>query len=174
MATELEYTVKALQFAIQMEIDGKEYYLKTSQKSRDEVGRKLLAALAAAEDIHRQKFESIFESLRVKQAWPSIKLPPAKRIRTLFAEALEQIKPGSKGTATEIGAVDKAIEMEVRSYDYYKSQSEKAAGGAEKDFFDAVAAEERLHHLVLLDYKEYLTNPEAWFVKAEHPSFDGA
>ena len=175
MVAELNRTLEALQFAIQMEIDGKEYYLKTSQKSRDEAGKKLLVALAIAEDVHRQKFESIFETIQMKQAWPPIKLPPsAKGIRTIFAEALGQIKPGSRGTATEIGAVDKAIDMEIKSYDYYKSQSKRAADGAEIEFYEAVAAEEKVHHLVLLDYKEYLSDPAAWFVKSEHPSLDGA
>ena len=175
MAAELNRTLEALQFAIQMEIDGKEYYLKSSQKSRDDVGKKLLAALAAAEDVHRQKFESIFEAIRVKQVWPATKLPPpAKGIRTIFAEALGQIKSGSKGLATEMGAVEKAIDMESKSYDYYRSQGKSAASGSEAEFYKAVAAEEQVHHLVLLDYKEYLTNPAAWFVKSEHSSLDGA
>ncbi len=172
---ELNRTLEALQFAIQMEIDGKEYYLKTSQGSRDDVGKKLLAALAAAEDVHRQKFESIFEAIRVKQVWLAIELPPpAKGIRTIFADALGQIKSGSKGIATEIGAVDKAIDMESKSYDYYKSQSKRAARGVEMEFYEAVAAEEQVHHLVLLDYKEYLSDPSGWFVKAEYTSLDGA
>lgn len=175
MVAELNRTLEALQFAIQMEIDGKQYYLKISRKSRDEVGKKLLLGLAIAEDVHRQKFESIFETIQLKQAWPSIKLlPPAKGIRTIFAESLGQIKPGSKGTSTEIAALNKAIDMETRSYDYYKSQSKRYAHGVEIEFYGAVAAEEQVHHLVLLDYKEYLTNPAAWFVKSEHPSLDGA
>ena len=175
MVADINRTLEALQFAIQMEIDGKEYYLKISQKSRDDVGKRLLAVLAAAEDVHRQKFEAIFEAIRVKQVWPATKLPPpGKGIKTIFAEALGQIKSGSNGTATEIGAVDKAIEMETRSYDYYMSQSKRAVSGAEMEFYKAVAAEEQVHHLVLLDYKEYLTNPAAWFVKSEHPSLDGA
>ena len=172
---ELNRTLEALQFAIQMEIDGKEYYLKTSQESRDEVGKKLLAALAAAEDVHRQKFESVFEALRARQAWPAIKLPPPdKGIRTIFADALGLIKSGSRGIATEIGAVDKAIAMESKSYDYYKSQSKRAARGVEMEFYEAVAAEEQVHHLVLLDYKEYLSDPSGWFAGAEHSSLDGA
>lgn len=174
MAAELKRTLEALQFAIQMEIDGKEYYLKTSQKSRDEVGKKLLGALAVAEDVHRHKFESIFQVMQIKQAWPSIRLTPlTNRIRTIFAEALGQIKAGSRGTSTEIGAVDKAIDMETKSYDYYKSQSKRAARGPEMEFYEAMAAEEQVHHLVLLDYKEYLSDPAAWFAKAEHPSLDG-
>jgi len=42
------------------------------------------------------------------------------------------------------------------------------------EFYEAVAAEEQVHHQVLLDYKEYLSDPAAWFVKSEHPSLDGA
>lgn len=175
MVAELNRTLEVLQFAIQMEIDGKEYYLKISQKSRDDVGKKLLTELAAAEDVHRQKFESIFEAIRAKQVWPAIKLPPpAKGIRTIFADALGLIKSGSKDPATEIGAVEKAIDMESKSYDYYKSQSKRVARGVEMEFYEAVAAEEQVHHLVLLDYKEYLSDPAAWFVKAEHSSLDGA
>ena len=169
-----DHNQTALQFAIQMEIDGKEYYLKISQKSRDEVGKALLQALAAAEDIHRQKFEAIFEVIRMKQAWPATKLqPPAKGVKTIFAEELSQMKANIKSTATELEAVKTAIDMETKSYDYYKSQGKKAVYGAERDFYEAVAAEEQEHHLVLLDYHEYLSDPAAWFVKTEHPSFDG-
>ena len=50
-------TMKALQTAIQMEIDGKAYYLKASQQSGNELGKKLFRTLAAEEDIHRQEFE---------------------------------------------------------------------------------------------------------------------
>jgi len=161
-----------LQFCIQMEIDGKEFYLKVGGQCRNEVGKRLLTALAAAEDVHRQKFESIFEAARLKHSWPKITLPSPKTIRTIFAEALAQVKPGAESPATEMAAVDKAIGMEIASYDYYKGQSKSAASGLEKEFYEAVAAEEHIHHMTLLDYKEYIVDPAGWFVKTEHPSFD--
>ena len=65
MVTEQDKTLEALQIAIQMEIDGKEYYLKASQESSNELGKKLLQSLAAEEDIHRQKFEEIFNAIRI-------------------------------------------------------------------------------------------------------------
>ena len=172
MTNDLNRTAKALQFAIRMEIDGKEYYLEISRQSRSEVGKKLMASLAAAEDVHRQKFESIFEAIRVKQSWPPISLPAAKGIKTIFAEALAHAKPETVNTATEMAAVEKAIGMEIASYDYYVNQSKKATLNLEKKFYEAVAAEEHIHHLTLLDYKEFLDDPAAWFVKTEHPSFD--
>jgi len=164
---------KDLQFAIQMEVDGERYYLKIGGLCRNEVGKRLLTALAAAEDVHRQKFEAIFEATRLKKAWPKVALPAGGGIiRTIFAEALAQVKPETESPSTEMAAVDKAIGMEVASYDYYKSQSKRAAQGLEKEFYEAVAAEEHVHHMTLLDYKEYIDDPAAWFVKTEHPSFD--
>ena len=50
MTTEQDKTLEALQIAIQMEIDGKEFYLKASRESSNELGKKLLQALAGEED----------------------------------------------------------------------------------------------------------------------------
>jgi rubrerythrin len=172
MTGDFDSVVKCLQLAIQMESDGKQYYLKISGQCRDEVGRNLLAALAAAEDVHRQKFESIYEAARLKRAWPKMDLSSGKDVRTIFGEALARAKPGAENLATEMAAVDKAIAMEIASYDYYMAQSKKAAHGPEKEFYEAVAAEEHQHQITLLDYKEYVDDPAAWFVKSEHPSLD--
>ena len=169
---DFERVVKDLQFAIQMEIDGKQYYLEVSGQCRNEVGKRLLASLAAAEDVHRQKCESIFEAIRERQVWPKIVLPSGENVKTIFAEAIARAKPESLSPSTEMAAVDTAISMEIASYDYYKGRSKNAAPGIEKEFYEAVAAEEHTHHMTLLDYKEYVDDPAAWFVKTEHPSFD--
>jgi len=56
---------------------------------------------------------------------------------------------------------------------FYQSQGKDATYDAERDFYETLAAEEREHHQVLLDYYEYLKDPAAWFVSKEHPSLDG-
>ena len=45
MTTGQEKTTQALKYAIQMEIDGKEFYLKASRESGNELGKKLLESL---------------------------------------------------------------------------------------------------------------------------------
>ncbi|GAH84736.1 unnamed protein product [marine sediment metagenome] len=50
MVTEQDKTLDALKIAIQMETDGKKLYLKASQESSNELGKKLLESLAAEED----------------------------------------------------------------------------------------------------------------------------
>ncbi len=175
MATEHDKTLEALQIAIRMEIDGKEYYLKTERESSSELGKRLLQSLAAEEDIHRRKFEEIYNAISSKKAWPVTDFQPdgGKRLRTIFARAAEDVRLKRKVPATELEAVKTAMDMESKSYDFYESQGKKAIYYAERDFYEILAVEEREHHLILLDYYEYLKDPAAWFVKKEHPSLDG-
>ena len=175
MQTEQNKTLEALRIAIQMEIDGKEYYLKASQESSSELGKKLLESLAKEEDTHRQKFEEIYSAIRSKKAWPTTDFQPdgGKRLRTIFARATKEMGSSIKSLATESEAIQTAMDMENKTYDFYKSQGENATYDVERDFYVTLAAEEREHHLVLLDYYEYLKDPAGWFVRKEHPSLDG-
>jgi rubrerythrin len=174
MTTEQDRTLEALKIAIQMEIDGKEYYLKASRESGNEMGKKLLQSLAEEEDCHRQKFQSIFNTIRNKEEWPAVDFRPegGQVLRTILARA-EDSDFGIKASATELDAVQTAIDMESKTYDFYKSQESDARCGTERDFYHALASEEREHSLVLLDYHEYLKDPAAWFVNKERPSLDG-
>jgi rubrerythrin len=172
---EQDRTLEGLKIAVQMEIDGKEYYLKASQKSSNELGKRLLSSLAAEEDVHQQKFEEIYDAIRNKRAWPVTDFQPdgGRRLRSVFVTAIEEMGANVKVHDTELDAVQTAMDMESKTYDFYKSQSKGAAYDAERHFYETVAAEEKQHHLVLLDYYEYLKDPAGWFVKKEHPSLDG-
>jgi rubrerythrin len=173
--SEQNKTLEALQTSIQMEIDGKQYYLKASQESGNELGKKLLQSLAAEEDIHRQKFEQIYNAMRDKKAWPATDFQPdgGQKLRTIFAQATQEIGSRIKAPATELDAVQTAMDMENKTYDFYTRQGGNAIYDAERDFYHTLAAEEREHYLILLDYYEYLKDPAAWFVDKEHPSLDG-
>ncbi len=175
MVTEQERTIEAVQIAIQMEIDGKEYYLKASQASSNELGKKLLLPLSGEEDFHLQKFVRIYEAIRNKQAWPVIVIPSdrSKRLRTVFAEASRTVGSKVNILSTELGAIDKAMDMENKTCDFYQSQSQKATYKAERELYQSIAAEEKEHHRLLLSYYEYLKDPAGWFVQKEHPSIDG-
>lgn len=175
MPTEQERTLEGLQMAIQMETDGKQFYLKASQESSNELGTKLLKSLAAEEDIHRLKFEEIYEIVRSKKSWPKVDYQSdgGNELRTIFAQATEKIGTSIKISTTELEAVKTAMAMESKTYDFYKTQSKNTNYDTERDFYEALAAQERQHHLILLDYYEYLKDPAAWFVGKEHSLLDG-
>jgi len=176
MTTEQDKTREALLSAIRMETDGKEFYLKTSQESGNELGRKLLKKLADEEDVHRKNFEEIYDTIQNKKAWPKMDYQPDgdEGLKTVFSQAIAEMSTKiEKATATELNAVEEAMVMENKTYDFYINRGKNAAYDAETEFYSALASQERIHHQVLLDYFEYLKDPDAWFVEKEHPSLDG-
>ena len=173
MTQELETTKKALQTAIQMEIDGKEFYLKAAKTSGNGMGKKLLNRLAEEEDIHRKVFENIYNNLGAKQDWPKAEIKHGSGVHTILADAVQSIGKDIKPAQAEKDAVKTAMEMENKTYDFYRSRASKASYPAEKEFYQQLAVQEEEHHKALLSYYEFLTDPEAWFVQMEHPSLDG-
>ena len=175
MEKEQKQTLEVLRVAIQMEIDGKEYYLKISRESSNALGKKLLESLAAEEEAHRQKFGEIYTAIRNKKAWPATDFQPdsGKKLRTILNRVSEEMDANLKAPASELDAIQIAMGLENKTYDFYRSHGADATYDAERDFYQRLAAEERGHHLVLLDYYEYLKDPSGWFVRKEHPSLDG-
>jgi rubrerythrin len=176
MANEQEITTQALQTSIQMEIDGKKFYQTASKASTNKLGKNLLKRLADEEDIHRKVFENIYNTIRGEKNWPgeaTYKPDAGQRLRTVFAEALNDVSKGLKSIPSELDAIQTAMEMENKTFDFYTRRSAASGFAAEKRFYDSVAVQEKEHHRVLLDYYEFLKNPAAWFVQKEHPSIDG-
>ncbi len=175
MTEEQDTTLGALKTAIQMEIDGKEYYLKAGKASRNELGKSLLEKLAAEEDTHRQVFESIYKEISAKKGWPSraFQGDGGRGLKTIFSDAMKAMGKDVKAIPTEIEAIQTAMAMENKTYDFYKARGGKATYEAEKQFYEALAMQEEEHHKVLLDYYEFLKDPAAYFVQKEHHSLDG-
>jgi rubrerythrin len=170
MENEHAKTIEGLQFAIQMEVEGKEFYQQASHRSGNKLAKELFQNLANEEDEHRKKFQEIYEALKKGQDWPDVEPPSekAKRIKSIFAEATKELGSKIKVAESELEAVKTAMDMEIKSYNLYRSRSEQSTLPREKRFYQALAAEERGHHLALLDSYEYLTDPAGWFVMKEH------
>ena len=175
MSTDREKTIEGLKTAIQMEIDGKEFYLKASRESKNNLGKKLLESLALQEDYHRKKFEEIYLTIEKNMGWPHVDFVPdkGKTLRTIFSDAMERPTTEKEALHSEIDTIQKAMDMESEARDFYKKRASNTTLAAEKQFYSLVADEEREHFLVLLDYFEYLKDPAGWFVEKEHPSLDG-
>ena len=175
MVGEMDKTLEALRTAVQMEQDGKVFYEKACLLSGDELGRKLLHSLSLEEDFHRQRFEKIYRAIGDAKSWPEAETlaDRSEHLTTLFAEASETVGAATTPVVNELDAVTTAMSMENRSYDFYRERAGKARHEAERRFYESVAAEERVHHTLLLDYYEFLKDPAQWFTLKEHPSLDG-
>ncbi len=176
MAHDMEKTAKALETALQMEAEGKKFYLDAAARGGTPVLTKFFRRLAADEDQHAQKAQEIYDAIKASKGWPEKEtvFKHATTLKSVLDEAFEDmdaqpVKPGEM----ELEAFKGAMALEDKSYTFYKSRLEEAESPHEKSFYKALTAEERMHYLSLLDSYEYLLNPQGWFTKKERWGLDG-
>ena len=175
MPNEQDTTLKALQIALKMEIDGKKFYLKASRSSKNQLGKQLLSKLVAEEDVHRLVFQNIYDTIKAKKGWPDAKYAGdgGQSLRTVFVEAMEKMDKDNKSITAELEAVKIAMGLENKTYDFYKERSAETNYSAEKELYESIAMQESEHHRILQDYYEFLLDPAQWYTKIEHSSVDG-
>lgn len=172
MDKEQKQTLEALQKAIQMEIEGKEFYQQLSKTLKNESGRKLFTALAGEEAQHLLNFKQIYRDIEAKQRWPEIEIGLSQAAKS--TGIFNQPSAGRfKTTSIEIKAIQKAMEMENKTRDFYTAQAVQSSYPIEKRYYEALAGQESAHHALLLDYYEFLKDPAQWFTVKEHQSLDG-
>jgi rubrerythrin len=175
MDTEQLRTIEGLKLAIQIEIDGKKYYEEAAEKSASAVGKQMFEWLAGEEDKHRNRFEQIYDAISTRKDWPRIIIEPGgeNRARKIFLDAAKNSPAELTKSSTEQDIVVKALDMEDKTYNLYTEHSKSAKTDTERNFYDALAAEERGHFLALTDYREYLIDPTGYFTRTERHSMDG-
>jgi len=175
MENEQARTLDGLQLAIQMETDGKIYYQNACKNSVTRVGRELFEWLATEEDKHRTRFEQIYSSIKDNKAWPEVDIHSAgeEKLADIFSRAMEETSSKVKASSDEQDAISHAMDMETKTQEFYKKQSENATYETERKFYKTLTSEERGHYLALIDYREYILDPTGWFTKMEHPTLDG-
>jgi rubrerythrin len=167
--------MEPLDIAIKMEIEGKEFYLKASEKAGDKLGKELFSRLAQEEDFHAAKAREISDFLKRGEKPMAIEesLDKGTKLKSIFARAKTNLASRRKVAPNELEAIQLALNMEEKSRKFYEDQSGTAKTDFEKRFFTALKQEEQGHYLSLVDYREYLVDSVGWFAKSEHISLDG-
>ncbi|MCX6005491.1 MAG: ferritin family protein [Chloroflexi bacterium] len=176
MKEEQSKIVDVLKYAIQMELDGKKFYTLAGKESQNKAGKELYPWLAVQEDEHRKRFERIYRAIAAAKGWPEIDVKPdkTKKLVTLFASAIKKAGIAVKASSAEVEAAEKAMELEIKSRDYYRQQADKSGSDIERKFYTQISSEEHGHYLAIVDYKEYISDPVGWFTRTEHHLLDGA
>jgi rubrerythrin len=167
--------IAALKYALQMELDGKKFYTMASGESANRVGKDLYTWLADQEGLHYKRFEEIYTLITAGKGWPDARAHSGKPVKlgTLFSKLIKEAGTPAGTAKAEIDSADKAIDLEIKSRDYYRQRADEASSDDERKFFQAVSAEEQGHYLALVDYKEYITDPVDWFTRTEHHLLEG-
>jgi rubrerythrin len=170
-----EYMLRALQDAVQMELEGRQFYLEAAKKVKSAGVRDILEYLAESEKYHIQKFNEIYRDLEKDPAWTepmaAFKPPKHEPYVCVLAMAKEDQASGGKD---DLQALRTGIKMEECSIDYYTKLAKETNNPLARRFFMSVAHEERGHYLMLMDMHNYLSLPEDWFYVKQMGHVDGA
>jgi rubrerythrin len=170
-----EYMLKALKDAVQMEVEGRQFYLEAAKKAKSPGVREIMEYLAESEKYHIEKFNEIYRSLEQDPGWTEsmAAFKPPQHEPYVCVMAMTKDEQGVGG-ADDLQALKTGLQMEQCSIDYYTKLAKEATKPLARRFFMSVAHEERGHYLTLLDMHNYLTLPEDWFYIQEMSHVDGA
>ena len=170
-----EYMLQALKDAVQMELEGRQFYQEAAKKVENAGVRQIFEYLAESEKYHIDKFNEIYRSLEKDPAWtaPMAAFNPPKHEPYVCVMAMTQADQGTGGK-DDLQALRTGLKMEECGIDYYTKLARETNNPLARRFFMSVAHEERGHYLTLMDMHNYLTLPEDWFYVKQMSNVDGA
>lgn len=170
-----EYMLKALKDAVQMELEGRQFYQEAAKKVKNPGVRQIFEYLAESEKYHIEKFNEIYRGLEKDPQWTAslAAFNPPKHEPYVCVLAMAQADQGTGGQ-DDLQALRTGIKMEECSIDYYTKLARETNIPLARRFFMSVAHEERDHYLTLMDMHNYLTLPEDWFYVTQGSHVDGA
>ncbi|MDL1970477.1 MAG: ferritin family protein [Candidatus Desulfofervidaceae bacterium] len=162
----------ALKRAIEMEKEGRHFYLQAAEGAKNTLVKKVFEQLAKEEELHMQKIEEIYALLDKEgsvHTWITA-IVPADTLRKVFRESLVEKAISSED---EINVLNFAAKREEESIKYYEELAQRTDDAKERRFYLALSYEEKGHYLTIMDTLEYLKNPVDWMRLQEKNILEG-
>ena len=160
-----EERLKALEIAMELEEEGKKFYMDASKKATNAFAKEMFGSLAKDEDMHLEKVNEIYKKLKEEREWPKVVTTIGDVVKTkaVFPKDVKVLNMTEEDISEGVKVLGIGMEMEQKSILFYNELAEKATDPFEARFYLALAHEERGHYLSLWDYREYLEDPAGWF-----------
>ncbi|HEX9015398.1 MAG TPA: ferritin family protein [Chloroflexota bacterium] len=166
----------ALETAIQMEIEGNEFYVRAAEKVSWPEGKETLLDLAKDEQEHIRILKEEHASLLEGQSWlQAEKVTPRTGAKPLpVFEKNEAVIAGMvDDRADALDVLEVAINNEYKSTVFYTEQMKNAVDAQAKAVFAWLVKEEKTHKEILSNYAKYIGAQQEWLLEHERPILEG-
>jgi rubrerythrin len=160
----------ALSAAVQLERDGREFYLKAAAATSSPLAGKMFESLADDETKHIQWLYDLSPDVGDARAANEALFA---RLKGIFADVPAEVRDRAASAESVIRAIDIAIGMEEKSVAAYAEWTDKGPTAAIGRLGAVLAGQERFHRQLLENTKEYLDRPCDWFMSEERWDFEG-
>ncbi|HHT67688.1 MAG TPA: ferritin family protein [Firmicutes bacterium] len=148
-----------LEYAMQIEVQGKEFYLKQASLMEDSGFREIFEGLAADEEKHYELLKQMKDSGLYDYEGSQM----SDRAPLLFIDSSSKEKIPQEKRPSYITIYQQAVEFEEKSIDLYGELAREATSEREREVFLTLEREEEGHRAVLWRVLEFLQRPEEYY-----------
>ena len=151
-----------LRDAVEMEIQGKEFYERAAGKMRNKRGKDMFLSLVKQERVHVDILEDELNRFVHDKGWSTLNEARSQatsastpKISVFQDKAIKRIEIGPD--AGELEVIKLGMEVEKRSIEYYRAAGGKIDDKNAKDIFNWLVAQETGHLTILQAEYDYRT-----------------
>ena len=162
--------------SVRFEKEGRDYFLESAKKAKNEATTKIFEQIAEEELQHIKVINTVYDRMKETGSWDesTSDYKGYKGNKNRFVEIARAVPTKIKVSSDDVQALEHAMEIEKKGKALYQAKAAETDIEFEKKFFTFLAEEEEGHYLSFLDSCEYLADPEAWLEQKEKITLDGA
>lgn len=157
-------SLRALSQALRLETEGLAFYLQAATETIDPKGKALFASLADDERKHqemiRQQLHAV-EGNGVYVLLPNLNVQPIDLAQPIFPPDKSAMEQRTGENPNELEVLLIAIDNEIKSYDLYRNEAQKARDPG-KQMYQWLSAAEMVHFNLLMSNWEAINGNSGW------------
>ncbi|MHC4140207.1 MAG: ferritin-like domain-containing protein [Planctomycetota bacterium] len=150
-------------YAMQMELDGRHFYLDLAKKTNNTGIKNILTMMADSEAKHYNIILSMQKNDKTQYSADSEELAKVKNI-------FERMKEEKKELDVDVSQVEfykEALEVETNSEKFYLERADEEKDPHNKQIFLTLAKEEKSHCILLENLVNLVSQPDTWVENPE-------
>ena len=120
-------SLEVLRRAMEMEQEGREFYLKAAQTTQDEKGQETFRMLAGDEKNHFDLIQRQYNALGEHKGWidlPGVKKTQVELDKPLFPRGKGALEQAVSTKSSDLDALLFGLDIEMKSYDLYRQAAQ--------------------------------------------------
>ena len=150
-------------YAMQMELDGRHFYLDLAEKTKNRGIKNILSMMAESEAKH---YNIILSMQRNDKTEYSVDSEELTKVKNIF----ERMKEEKKELDVDVSQVEfykQALEVETNSEKFYLERADEEKDPFRKEIFLTLAKEEKSHCILLENLVNLVSQPDTWVENPE-------
>ena len=163
---------EALKTALDFEQKGHKIYEETSNKTKNPIVAKTFRYLSDQELIHIEEIKEYIKRLNNGHK-VELKGDTLKDTQKFFNTTITKFKEKTELSDDDLKAHETGLELEQRSYDFYKQQHDATEDKEIKEFFKWLIGQENAHYEFIRKAYDFIKNPVGFYTEEEKWMADG-